>query len=357
MTRLKAITEALRIKGVDGALISNITNVRYLSGFTGSSAYLLIGRKTRLFITDFRYQDQAAHEVSGFRIEIVNDNPQGFILEKARAEGLQVLGFESTVSYGFYRGLLRKGVRTKALTGIVEEIRRIKDRTELGLIGQAVRRAEKSFLEIHPQIRPGVTELQIALMLEERLKKNGCRRVPFDIIVAAGKNSAMPHAHPTGYRIRPGDLVVVDWGGEAGGYFSDMTRTLLMPGDRGGTNLSRKREIYATVLSANQEATAAVASGVHAGTVDRTARDVIQKAGYGEFFGHGTGHGVGLEVHELPRISRVGRETLRPGMVFTIEPGIYIPDIGGVRIEDMVVAKDEGRTVMTSLSREPSIQH
>lgn len=352
MTRLQAITAALGQKGVDGVLISNRKNVQYLSGFTGSSAFLLISPKARLFITDFRYQEQAGREVpADFRVSIVNDNPEGFIIGKARSLDISVLGFESTVSYGFYQSLLRKGVRMKALTGIAEEARRIKDQTELRLISRAIARAEKAFSDIKPFIRPGVTERQVALMLEEGLKKNGCRTLPFDIIVAAGKNSSMPHAHPTDNRIRPGDLVVIDWGGEADGYYSDMTRTLLMD----GRNLSKKLEMYLTVLAANREAIQSVAVGGQARTVDKTARDVIKKAGYGEFFGHGTGHGVGLDVHELPRVSRVGRETIRPGMVFTIEPGIYVPGVGGVRIEDMVVVKADGAAVMTSLGKTPDV--
>ncbi len=352
MTRLQAITSALAQKGVDGVLISNRKNVRYLSGFTGSSAFLIISPGAQLFISDFRYQEQAAREVRGdFEVSIVNDSPEGFIIGKARELNIGVLGFESTVSYGFYRGLLRKGVRLKSLTGITEEARRIKDPSELRLISIAVERAETAFREIRPFIRPGATERQVALRLEESLKKRGCRTLPFDIIVAAGNNSSMPHAQPTDNRIRPGDLVIVDWGGEAEGYFSDMTRTLLMD----GRNLSKKRELYQTVLTANQEAIQAVCSGVQARTVDRTARDIIKKAGYEEYFGHGTGHGVGLDVHELPRVSRVGRETIRPGMVFTIEPGIYVPGVGGVRIEDMVAVKAEGASVMTSLSRTPDV--
>lgn len=352
MTRLQAITAALRQKGVDGVLISHPKNVRYLSGFTGSSACLLISPGEKLFITDFRYQEQASREVpADFTVSIVNDKPEDFILGKARSLQIGVLGFESTVSYGFYRSLLRKGVRLKALTGITEEARRIKDQAETRLISQAIARAEKAFLEIKPFIRPGTTERELARRLEAELKKNGCRTLPFDIIVAAGVNSALPHAQPTGNRIKPGDLVVIDWGGEAGGYYSDMTRTLLMDGRR----LSKKLEIYHTVLAANQEALQAVTSGVQARTVDKTARDIIKKAGYGEFFGHGTGHGVGLDVHELPRISRVGRETIRPGMVFTIEPGIYVPGIGGVRIEDMIRVQEKHTTVMTSLSKAPDV--
>ncbi len=351
MNRLTAITDALGAKGVDGIIITDLKNVRYLSGFTGSSACLLITGKHRLFFTDFRYEEQSGKEVHGFDIFIEKEERPRLALEKAKLLGVRTLGFESTASYAFYRALLRKGVRVRAVTNLVEDMRRTKDRTEMELIGKAVTRAEKAFSEIKPHIRVGVKETQIAVRLEEALKKNGCATLPFDIIVAAGANSSMPHAKPGDSKIRSGDLVVVDWGGEAGGYNSDMTRTLLMR----GPDLAKKKEIYQTVLKANLAGIAAVKDGVPARLVDKAARDEIKKAGYEEFFGHGTGHGVGLDVHELPRISRLGRESVRTGMVFTVEPGIYLPGLGGVRIEDMVAAGAKGCRVMTTLPKELDI--
>jgi Xaa-Pro aminopeptidase len=347
MNRLQAITATLAAKGVDGLLISNIGNVRYLSGFTGSSGFLIISASKRLFITDFRYQEQARHEAAGFDVSIVNDEAPEFLIRKARAAGIKLLGFESTVPYAFYKSLLRKGIRLKSLTGSIEDIRKIKDLNEIRMLSRAVERAQKAFTGVRPYIKTGMSEIQVSGILEESLKKAGCRALPFDIIVAAGKNASMPHARPTVNKIRPGDLVIIDWGAEADGYFSDMTRTLLM----NGSNISRKIEIYNTVLQANKEAIKSVSEGTHARTVDKTARDIIKKAGYGDFFGHGTGHGVGIEVHELPRISRIGRETIRHGMVFTIEPGIYLPGVGGVRIEDMVLARTNGCSVLTSLNK------
>ena len=353
MNRLQAITDALDSKGIDAMLITGLKNVRYLSGFTGSSACLLITSKKRLFFTDFRYREQAARETGGFEILIEKEERPKLVVEKARSLGVGVLGFETTVSYAFYRALLRRGFKTKAVTNLVEDVRRVKDWLELELIGSAIRRAEKAFLEVKPSVRKGVSERQVASMLEERLKKNGCGTLPFDIIVASGPNSSMPHAHPTDNKIRAGDLVVIDWGGEAGGYYSDMTRTLLVK----GANISRKKEIYETVLLANREAIRSVRDGMNARLIDRTARDTIMRAGYDEYFGHGTGHGVGLDVHELPRISRLGRETVRAGMVFTVEPGIYLPGLGGVRIEDMVVVGVKGCRVLTSLPKELEIIH
>jgi Xaa-Pro aminopeptidase len=347
MNRLQRIRDALDARGIDGFLVTDLRNVRYLSGFSGSSACLLVTQREQLLFTDFRYEEQSKRETRGFEIFIEKEERPKLVVAKAKSMHLGVLGFETTVTYAFYRSLLRKGIKLKAVANLIEDLRTAKDKTELKLISQAVARAEKAFAGVKPRIKKGVTERQVALMLEEELKKNGSVSLPFDIIVAAGPCSSMPHAKPTDNRIKAGDLVVIDWGGEAGGYFSDMTRTLLM----GGRNLSKKIEIYETVLQANRAAISSVREGVHAQTVDRTARDVIQKAGYGEHFGHGTGHGVGLEVHERPRISRLGKETVKPGMVFTVEPGIYLPGIGGVRIEDMVVATRDGCKVLTTLPK------
>ncbi len=353
MNRLQLIKDALDQRGADGFLVTDLKNIRYLSGFSGSSACLLITKRENLFFTDFRYEEQSEKETEGFEILIEKEERPRLIIATAKSMGLRTLGFESTVTYAFYRSLLKKGLKVKAVTDLVEDLRRVKDRAELKLIDTSIARAERAFSDVRPYIRKGVTERQVSLRLEEELKKNGCGPLPFDIIIAAGPHSSMPHAQPTDNRIRPGDLVVVDWGGEAGGYYSDMTRTLLI----GGANLSKKIEIYETVLQANMKAISSVSAGVHARTVDSAARDLIQAAGYGEYFGHGTGHGVGLEVHERPRISRLGKETVRSGMVFTIEPGIYLPGIGGVRIEDMVVAAGRGCRVMTSLPKGLDIIH
>jgi Xaa-Pro aminopeptidase len=351
MSRLTEITDSLGQKGVDGIIITDLKNVRYLSGFTGSSACLLISRKHSFFFTDFRYEEQSKREVAGFDIFIEKEERPRLVLEKARSLGIKTLGFESSASYAFYKALLRKGLRVRAVTNLVEDMRRIKDGAELDLIGKAVMRAEKAFLDIRPHIREGARESHLAARLEDALKKNGCVSLPFDIIVAAGANSSMPHARPGDNKIRGGDLVVVDWGGEAGGYCSDMTRTFLIR----GRGLAGKKEIYQAVLKANLAGIAAVGDGVPARLVDKAARDVIKDAGYGDFFGHGTGHGVGLNVHELPRISRLGRESVKTNMVFTVEPGIYLPGLGGVRIEDMVVARGRSCRVMTTLPKELDI--
>jgi Xaa-Pro aminopeptidase len=353
MNPVKAIADSLESKGIDGILISYIPNVRYITRFSGSYGCVLLTKKGRVFSTDPRYEEQAKQEIKGFDFLIEKEARPKEIIERAKALGIKTLGFESTVSYDFYRSLFRKGIKIKAVGNYIEDLRKIKYADEVVLIMKAIARAERAFQNVKGDIRPGITERQVALRLEENLKKEGCYSVPFDIIVAAGPNSALPHAKPTEKKIRPGDLVVVDWGGEAGGYFSDMTRSFLIKGG----DLSRKKAIYDTVLKANLQAINSVAAGLSGRLVDRAARESIKKAGYGDFFGHGTGHGVGLEVHELPRISRLGRESVKPGMVFTIEPGVYIPGIGGVRIEDMVLVEKNGCRVLTALPKGLEILH
>lgn len=347
MNRSKAIADSLESKGIEGILISDITNVRYLTGFNGSSGCVLITKRDRIFCTDSRYEEQAKKELKDFEVLIEKEELPKAVIERAKSLGIKALGFESSASYHFYRALLRKGIKIKAISNFIEDMRKIKGADELILIRKAITRAEKAFLKVKEYIKPGFTERQIALRLEENLKKEGCYSIPFDIIVASGENSALPHAKPTEKKIKSGDLVVVDWGGEAGGYFSDMTRTFLIK----GKDISRKKDIYETVLRANIQALHSVATGVSSRMVDKAARDSIRKAGYADFFGHGTGHGVGLDVHELPRISRIGRESVKPGMVFTIEPGVYIPGLGGVRIEDMVLVEKSGCSVLTALPK------
>lgn len=244
---------------------------------------------------------------------------------------------------------------------VVEVLRAIKDQGEICSVREAVRRAEKAFLDVKPYIRPGRREQEIALMLEARLKKRGCNRLPFDIIVASGVNSAMPHAKASDKKLSSGELVVIDWGGESDGYYSDMTRTFLLRGRgasqgyKGGDDISREKEIYRTVYKANREAVSSIFPGCKSKGVDEAARDVIKSAGYDKFFGHGTGHGVGLEVHESPRITWTRSDAIRENMIFTVEPGIYIPGLGGVRIEDMVLVKPKGPEVLTRLPRELEI--
>ena len=339
-SRLDRTRQALGRNLLDAFLVTEIHNVRYLTGFSGSAGLLLITLRENFLITDFRYKEQAGKEVHGWDILIEEGNRLKILQSLSRKNGIKRLGFESSVSYDFFSTMAPLGMTLKATKGLIEKLRAIKDAEEIEYIRQAVLRAEAAFLEVKRHIRRGADEMSIALRLEEKLKRKGCRHIPFEIIVASGPRSAMPHAKPSGRRLQEGDLVIIDWGGEAYGYYSDMTRTVLL---KGGSDLSQKKNIYRTVLQANEDAISSVTSGVSSKKVDAAARDFIRKAGYGEFFGHGTGHGVGIEVHEAPRISWTKSERIRKHMVFTVEPGIYLPGIGGVRIEDMVLV-ERGRT-------------
>lgn len=347
--QLSAIRKSF--KGIDGLLVTDMNNIRYLTGFTGSSGFLLITGKENIFATDFRYKEQAEAGINGWDVVIEKGGRASAILKLAGRLGIKRLGFEVSVSYEFFRRLSKRGLVMKPFKNVIEKLRAIKDEEEIGLIKIAVARAESGFLEVRPYIRKGVTENKIAGMLEERLRKKGCSCIPFGIIVASGRNSSMPHARVSEKRLNDGDLVVIDWGGEAGGYFSDMTRTLLIKGG----DMAKKREIYQTVLEANKKAVSVIAPGIESKKIDNSARYVIKKAGYGEFFGHGTGHGVGLQVHELPNIAQKGKETIKENMVFTIEPGIYVPGLGGVRIEDMVAVNKRRAVLLTKLPRELEI--
>ena len=346
MDRLECIREKVFKKGLRAFLVSNMQNIRYLTGFKGSSAVLLITGRDTFFFTDFRYKEQSQREVKGCSIIVTKGSLLREVKRVLKGLRISLLGFEFTAPYSLYHGL-KKRFSLRPVKDLVESVRTRKDRAELGLIKKAVRRAEAAFLEVRGGIKRGVTERAIALRLEEALMMRGCQRVPFDIIVASGENAALPHALASERRLRTGDLVVIDWGGEAGGYFSDMTRTFLIK----GPDLEKKVYIYNTVLKANRSAIRAVSEGEKARDVDRKARDLIEEAGLGEFFGHGTGHGIGLDIHEAPRISWMSKEILQQGMVFTIEPGVYMPGIGGVRIEDMVYIGEKGSKVLTRLPK------
>ncbi|MBI5188126.1 MAG: aminopeptidase P family protein [Nitrospirae bacterium] len=351
LSLITKIRDVLANKGIDGFLVTDITNVRYMTGFTGSSGFLMINEKRNIFFTDFRYKEQAEKEIAGWEISIEKGERQKTVINTARTFNINRLGVEASITYEFYKKLTRKGIRLKPVKSLVEEMRKIKDEHEMTLIKKAITRAESAFRDIKPYIKAGIKEKEIALRLEEALKKRGCKTIPFDIIVAAGRNSSMPHAKVTERKLKAGDLVVIDWGGEAGGYFSDITRTFLIKGG----NIDRKCEIYSTVLKANMKAIASIRDGIKSKRLDSIVRDFIKKAGYGEYFGHGTGHGIGLSVHEAPHISWTGSEVIRSGMVFTIEPGIYITGLGGVRIEDIVMVKPDCPIILTSLPKELEI--
>lgn len=337
-----------RKSGVDGALITDRNNVRYLSGFTGSSGFLIITKGHSIFVTDFRYKEQAKIETKGCKIKIESSEKTDAVKKIADEYGIKKLGFEAhSVSYHIYRSLRRKGLKLRALTNTVGDMRLIKSRKELSCIKTAVRRAENAFRKLLPFIKPGTSEQKLAVRLEGLLKEEGCKILPFEVIVASGQRSALPHAKPTSRVIKKGDIILFDWGGESEGYYSDMTRMVAVK----GRHTEKLLEIYSLVADARKRAIKSVRPGVKSRTIDSAARDLITQKGYGEYFGHGTGHGIGLEVHERPFISQQCKNTVEEGMVFTIEPGVYLPGLGGARIEDIVAVGKSGAEVLTSLSR------
>jgi Xaa-Pro aminopeptidase len=303
-TLLKKKLDELKI---DGLLITDLTNVRYLSGFTGSSGFLIITKSDSIFVTDFRYQEQSRLEVKGCSVLIEHKERTKEIKDICDEYGIRKLGFEEFfISYGYYKKLLKRKIRLKPVSGLIETLRIIKTGEELSCIKKAVTRAESAFRKLQPFIRSGSTELKIAFKFEELLKAEGCKKLPFEVIVASGPMSALPHAKPTSRRLKKGDLVVFDWGGEFNGYLSDMTRTVLLK----GKDISRQKELYHNVLEAQKRAIDAVRVGRKTSAVDAAARDYITEKGYGDHFGHGTGHGVGLAVHEKPVVLSRNRAEL-----------------------------------------------
>ncbi|HDZ62799.1 MAG TPA: aminopeptidase P family protein [Nitrospirae bacterium] len=334
--------------GIDGILITDISNVRYLSGFTGSAGFIILTGKYSIFVTDSRYEEQAKDEVSGFTLKTETRDRTSFIKELTEQLGINKLGFEDhSLSYLNHKKLLGRKIRLKPVTNAVEEFRLIKSDEELFHIRKAVQRAEKAFRKLKPFIRVGVTEQKLAAKLESLLKDEGCKKIPFEVIVASGRRSAFPHAKPSSRVIKKGDLILFDWGGESGGYYSDMTRMIAIKG-----RLSEKQmQLHSIVLNALKRAVEAVRPGVRTGVVDSAARGFIKQNGFGDHFGHGTGHGIGLAVHERPFISWNRRDVIKENMVFSIEPGIYVPGVGGVRLEDIVVVRKNRAEVLTTLPR------
>lgn len=347
--RLESIRKIIRQKGLDAVWISNQVNSRYLSGFTGSSGSLLIGLKDAYLLTDFRYLSQAAEEAPEFIITRVKEDIFKDIGELARKAGWQKVGFESkSVVYSTYTEMCEKlAVELIPLPETTEKGRIIKSDSEIDILRRGAELLDQAFNFIQKVLRSGMSENELALELETYLRRHGAEGPSFRFIVASGKRGAMPHGIASEKIIEDGDLVTIDFGAVFEGYSTDMTRTLaLKKTDR------RLREIYDIVYKAQREAANSVKPGLQVNEVDAVAREVIKDAGYGDYFGHGLGHGIGLETHEQPVLNRKKKTVLRPGMVVTIEPGIYIPGLGGVRIEDMVVVTKGGVEALTKSPRE-----
>jgi Xaa-Pro aminopeptidase len=349
--RQARLREALACKKLDALLVTHMPNVRYLCGFTGSAGVLLIGSRRSVFITDGRYREQAGEEVRGVRVWV----PKGGNLEAAaKAAGalqLKSLAIEAdhmpVASRERLVKLLPHGTRVRSVSGAVEALRMIKDELEVELLRRAVLLASSLFKGVLRNIRPGTSELAVSAELEYAARQAGAEGMSFETIVAAGPRSALPHGRASMQPVPRTGFVVLDFGVILAGYCSDMTRTVHV-----GRPSARARAMYDAVLQAQQAGLEAVRPGTTANQVDLAARSVLRRAGFGGYFTHSTGHGVGLEIHEAPRLGKGQREFLRPGMVVTIEPGVYIPGLGGVRIEDMVAVTDSGHEVLTPTPKE-----
>ncbi|WP_445150230.1 M24 family metallopeptidase [Baekduia sp. Peel2402] len=354
MDRSDRLADAFEERGIDALLVTNLVNVRWLTGFSGSNGLALVGpADQRLFLTDFRYLTQSAKQVdAGWRREIAQE-----ILHAAAtfvgSDGAAVrLGFDdatmSVKDHATLAGKLADGVVLVPAGGLIEELRLVKDADEQAKIRAAAKLADAALEEVLSRGLAGRTEREVGLDLEVTMRKAGAESVSFSPIIASGEHSALPHAEPRDVVIPKNTLVTIDWGAQLDGYASDCTRTYAT-----GPDLDpRDREVYEIVLKAQLESLAAVRAGVGGREVDAVARDVITAAGHGEHFGHGLGHGVGAEVHEGPRLSQRSEATLEVGQVVTVEPGIYVPGAIGVRIEDLAIVTEDGSDVLTSLPKD-----
>ena len=347
--RIDRIKKVLRENHLDGILITSLENIHYLSGFTGSDAALVMTENKGYFLTDSRYTTQAGEEVSGFELIEYKKKVEG-LSDLMNELGLRGIGFEAqNLTYGTHKELAEKvsGGEFISIDERVRNIRAVKDDEEIERIKRSIDIASKSLRENLWRVKPGSQEREIALELEFSMRRNGGDGISFDTIIASGNRSALPHGKPSEKMIQKGDFVIIDFGVQHQGYYSDETCTFFC-----GKPNRRQKEVYQVVKDAHDRTIASVRPGRKAMELDAIARGWIEDAGYRAYFGHMTGHGVGLAVHENPVIGPENRGVVEEGMIFTVEPGIYIPGWGGVRIEDMVLVTGNGCEVLTNLSKE-----
>lgn len=342
MSRIERLSLLLKKLKLDGILISDKYNISYFSGFTGGTGYLFFSDTKRVIITDFRYTIQAKEETQEFEvIEISKEYNYFFIInDLIKKEKIQELGFESqSVLYSDYLDLKQKLI-VNQLIPVNQEVsllRAVKEQKELDLIKHAEEIGDIVFSKILNILKPGMTELEVAANLEYLMKINGAQGLSFDTIVASGIHSSMPHAIPTNKKLEKGDFLTMDFGCIYQGYCSDMTRTVVI-----GKASEKQKKIYQIVLQAQKIALEFIQAGYKGKEIDKIARDFIGQAGFADYFGHGLGHSVGLYIHEEPRLSPSEETVILANVTETIEPGIYIEGFGGVRIEDLVVVKEDG---------------
>lgn len=348
LARIRELRRRMHERSLDALLVSSLPNVRYLTGFSGSNGLLVLTPRQAMLVSDTRYAHQIGREVTVARGVISRRD----LLEEAAGtlRRCRAVGFESQVLTHAQFRLLRRalgGCALVATTDLVEEIALVKDREELALIARAASISDSVFKEVLGEIRPGVRELDIASEISWLTRRLGADGDAFDVIVASGSHAALPHARASARRVRSGELVMLDFGARVNGYSSDLTRTVAVH-----RVPRRLKSVYRAVQEAQELAVAAAHAGMSARELDAVARRRLTKEGLGKYFIHSLGHGLGLRIHEAPRISPLSSETLRSGSVITIEPGVYIPGAGGVRIEDDVVLSAKGCRRLTTASRE-----
>jgi Xaa-Pro aminopeptidase len=352
--RAPRLRERLVDAGCEALLVTRLANIRYLTGFTGSAARLLVLPEELVFVTDGRYREQAAEQLRAMgveaRIEVSGTAQQALLA--AAAHGIARLGLEADdVTWSAQRTYASSGFPDTELVpteGLVESLRLVKDDGEIARIAEAARIADAALAAVRQRLGEGVTEKEFQLELDHTMRLLGADDVSFETIVGSGPNGAKPHARPSTRRIEEGDLVVLDFGALLDGYHSDISRTVCV-----GDPSADQQRMLDVVAKSQAAGVAAVVSGASAAEVDRVCRDVIAEAGWGDAFLHGTGHGVGLDIHEAPRVAATSTATLAPGHVVTVEPGVYLPEHGGVRIEDTLVVTASGNRRLTNAPKDP----
>lgn len=347
MKRLAARFPELKL---DALLVSALPNIRYLTGFTGSNGLLLIYPGGSVFMTDPRYDIQAHEQVTG-KVDVVRGPLSAAAARWIAKKGFRRIGFEKTrlvySEYAALREALPLGASLIPTAGWTEKLRMVKSAQEIELIRRSVLTNSAALQATLPKIRPGLTETEVAAELEYQMRMAGAEKPAFDTIVAAGTRTALPHAEPGSQVLKADQLLLIDMGASQNGYASDMTRMFVL-----GKTPARLRKIFGAVLKAQLAAVDFVRAGVTAEQVDRKARQVLQAEGLGKAFTHSTGHGLGLEIHEAPRVGKKEKTVLEAGMVITIEPGAYIEGLGGVRIEDTVLVTSSGCEILTPTAKE-----
>jgi Xaa-Pro aminopeptidase len=348
--RLTRLRQLMRERKLEALLVTNSYNRRYMSGFTGSSGALVITADKAVLLTDFRYRSQAPQQAVHY--QIVEHKPKLIesVQELLNDWNIQELAFEQQdVPYGAYAAYAAflSGIQLVPTSNLIEELRMVKDDDELAVMQEAAELADRTFEHMLGFLKPGLKESEVALELEFFMRHHGATSTSFETIVASGERSALPHGKASERVLQNNEFVKMDFGAYYKGYCSDITRTVVL-----GQPTPKHREIYDIVLEAQLQTLEGIKPGMSGAEGDALARDVIKRYGYGDFFGHGTGHGLGMEIHEAPRLSLQGDVVLKPGMTVTVEPGIYLPDFGGVRIEDDIVITETGMRRLTQSSKD-----